>query len=138
MDESHNTQNRRGRRSNVLLTASVELGSGERLSVKLRNLSARGALVEAEVLPPADGQIIFHRNDLSVRGKVAWVSGNHAGISFNRELEPEQVLRHVPEPKPRAQLDYKRPGFSVREMTPQQRKQFERWMWSPGPSKPGE
>lgn len=130
-------QNRRSRRSNVLLTATIEI-QGEKLSVKLRNLSAEGALVEAPVLPAADSQIMFHRNDLSVRGKVAWVSGNHAGIAFNRALEPDQVLRHVPQPKAKAQLEFKRPGFNVRELSPAQRKQFERWMWSPGSAKPGE
>ena len=137
MDESSTTQNRKSRRSNVLLTATVEI-EGEMLSVKLRNLSAEGALVEARLLPAADSEIIFHRNDLSVRGKVAWVSGNHAGISFNRKLEPDQVLRHVPPPRPKQQLDYRRPGLHVRDLTPEQRKHFERWMWSAGSPKPGE
>ena len=137
MDESNNSQNRRSRRSNVLLTASLEIG-GEMLSVKLRNLSAEGALVEGPLLPAAESQIIFHRNDLSVRGQVAWVSGNHAGISFNRELEPEQVLRHVPPPRAKAQQDFRRPGFHVKDISPAQRKLIERWMWSPGSAKPGE
>jgi hypothetical protein len=137
MDESSTTQNRRSRRSNVLLTATVEI-AGERLPVKLRNLSADGALVEAKLLPAADSEIIFHRNELSVRGKVAWVGGNHAGISFNRKLNPDQVLRHVPPTRPKQTLDFKRPGFNVRDFSPEQRKLIERWMWSPGPSKPGE
>ena len=137
MDQSQTTQNRRSRRSNVLLTATVEV-EGDRLPVKLRNLSAEGALVEADLLPAAGTMIQFHRNDLSVRGQVAWVSANQAGIAFNRQLEPEQVLRHVPPPRPKQQLNCKRPGFTVPELTPEQRKQFERWMWSPGPAKPGE
>jgi hypothetical protein len=137
MDESSITQNRRSRRSNVLLTATLEV-EGEMLAVKLRNLSADGALVEAKLLPAEGSAIMFHRNDLSVRGKIAWVSGNHAGIQFNRNLEPEQVLRHVPPPRPKTQVDFRRPGFNVKDLTPAQRKQFERWMWSPGLSKPGE
>jgi hypothetical protein len=137
MDESSMTQNRRSRRSNVLLTAIVEI-AGERLPVKLRNLSADGALVEAKLLPAADSEIIFHRGELSVRGKIAWVGGNHAGISFNRKLNPDQVLRHVPPPRPKTQQDFRRPGFSVKDFSPAQRKMIERWMWSPGPSKPGE
>lgn len=137
MDESSNTQNRRSRRSNVLLTASIEI-EGEQLSVKLRNLSAEGALVEGPLLPAAESKIIFHRNELSVRGHVAWVGGNHAGISFDRPLEPDQVLRHVPPPRPKAQQDFRRPGFNVKDFSPAQRKLIERWMWSPGPAKPGE
>ncbi len=137
MDESSMTQTRRSRRSNVLLTATVEI-AGEMLPVKLRNLSAEGALVEAELLPAADSAIVFHRNDLSVRGKIAWVGGNHAGIEFNRKLDPEQVLRHVPPPRAKTQLEFKRPGFNVKDISPAQRKLIERWMWSPGPAKPGE
>ena len=137
MDESSLTQNRRSRRANVLLTATIEI-AGEMLPVKLRNLSAEGALVEAKLLPAADSKIIFHRNDLSVRGTVAWVGGNHAGIAFNRKLNPEQALRHIPDPQPKQQIDFRRPGFSVRDFTPEQRKMIERWMWSPGPAKPGE
>lgn len=137
MDESSVTQNRRSRRSNVLLTATLEV-AGEILDVKLRNLSEEGALVEARLLPAADSDIIFRRKELSVRGKVAWVSGNHAGISFNRKLDQEQVLRHVPPPRPKSQVEFRRPGFNVRDFTPEQRKLIERWMWSPGPAKPGE
>ena len=137
MDQSSVTQNRRSRRSNVLLTATLEV-AGEMLPVKLRNLSAEGALVEAKLLPAAESHIVFHRNELKVRGTVAWVGGNHAGISFNRKLDPEQVLRHVPQPQPKQQRDFRRPGFSVRDFTPEQRRLIERWMWSPGSAKPGE
>src|SRR5512139_383211 len=50
MDQSNNAQNRKSRRSNVLMSASLEL-SGTSLPVKLRNLSAEGALVEGDKLP---------------------------------------------------------------------------------------
>ena len=50
MDQSSNSQNRKARRSNVLMAASLEL-SGTSLPVKLRNLSAEGALVEGDKLP---------------------------------------------------------------------------------------
>jgi hypothetical protein len=137
MDESSTTHNRRSRRSNVLLTATLEV-QGEQLPVKLRNLSAEGALVEGKLLPAADTQIVFRRKELDVRGHIAWVSGNHAGVAFNRKLDPEQVLRHVPPPRPKMQIDFRRPGFNVRDFSPEQRRMIERWMWSPGPAKPGE
>src|SRR5215213_7784299 len=104
MDQSSNPQNRRWRRANVLLTATIEIG-GDMLPVKLRNLSEEGALVEAKLLPAADSEIVFHRNDLRVRGTIAWVGGNHAGIAFNRKLDPEQVLRHVPQRQPKQPAD---------------------------------
>jgi hypothetical protein len=46
MDGSTPCQNRRSRRSQVLLTAELEHG-GACLSVKLRNLSSEGALGES-------------------------------------------------------------------------------------------
>ena len=63
MDQSSNTQNRKSRRSNVLMAASLEL-SGTSLPVKLRNLSADGALVEGDKLPVEGAQILFRKGDL--------------------------------------------------------------------------
>ena len=62
MDESSQTQNRRTRRSNVLMAASLEL-SGTSLPVKLRNLSADGALVVGDKLPVEGASLIFRKGD---------------------------------------------------------------------------
>ena len=50
MDESNISQNRRSRRSPVFLAASLEV-AGVAQTVKLRNLSEEGALMEGERLP---------------------------------------------------------------------------------------
>ena len=126
MDESSNTQNRKTRRSNVLMSASLEL-SGTSLPVKLRNLSADGALVEGDKLPVDGASIVFRKGDLSVPGKVAWAKTRHAGISFSRKLDPEQVLRHVPAPRPRVKPDFRRPGLKS-ELTEEERRYGERWL----------
>lgn len=137
MDESIATQNRRSRRSNVLLTAALET-EGEMLPVKLRNLSSEGALVEARQLPAAGKSIVFHRKELSVSGRVAWVNGSHAGVAFDRRLPADLVLRHVPSPRPRVKPDFRRPGLACREMSAEERRLVESWVWNPGPSRPGE
>ena len=126
MDESSNTQNRKSRRSNVLMAASLEL-SGTSLPVKLRNLSAEGALVEADALPVEGAAIVFRKGDLAVPGKVAWAKTRHAGISFARKLAPEQVLRHVPVPRARVKPDFRRPGLKagIRE---EERRYGEQWL----------
>src|SRR5204862_8279556 len=108
MDQSSNPQNRKARRSNVLMSASLEL-SGTSLAVKLRNLSAEGALVEADKLPVEGTAILFRKGDLSVPGRVAWVKGRQAGVGFAQKLEPEQLLRHIPAPRPRVTPDFRRP-----------------------------
>ena len=111
MDESSPTQNRKSRRSNVLMAASLEL-SGASLPVKLRNLSADGALVEGDKLPVEGASLLFRKGDLSMAGQVAWVKGRQAGINFAQKLNPEQLLRHVPAPRPRVAPSFRRPGLT--------------------------
>jgi hypothetical protein len=137
MDESNPVQNRRQRRSNVLLTATLEL-SGRELEVKLRNLSAEGALVEGETLPVEGAEIRFRRHELSVSGKVVWVRGKRAGISFHLPLSPEALLRHVPTPRPRVIADFRRPGLASRPLSTGERQLGANWVSRTGPDLPGE
>jgi hypothetical protein len=92
------------------MSASLEL-SGTSLPVKLRNLSADGALVEGDKLPVEGASILFRKGDLSMVGNVAWVKGRQAGVSFAQKLDPEQLLRHIPAPRPRVTPTFKRPGL---------------------------
>jgi hypothetical protein len=111
MDQSSASQNRKNRRSNVLMSASLEL-SGTALPVKLRNLSAEGALVEGDKLPVEGASLLFRKGDLSMAGTVAWVKGRRAGVSFAKKLDPEQLLRHVPAPRARVAPAFRRPGLT--------------------------
>ena len=126
------SQNRRSRRSNVLMSASIEL-SGTSLPVKLRNLSADGALVEGINLPVEGAEVLFRKAELSLAGRIAWVEGHRAGVSFAESLCPEAVLRHVPTPRPRVQPEFRRPGLGARELTSQERSFGETWVWGKGP-----
>ena len=126
MDESSQSQNRKTRRSNVLMSASLEL-SGTSLPVKLRNLSADGALVEGDKLPVEGASVLFRKGDLSMPGTVAWVKGRQAGVSFAQKLNPEQLLRHVPAPKPRVTPSFRRPG--LRTFTDSDNGYGDAWHW---------
>lgn len=128
MDESSNTQNRRSRRSHVLMAASIEAG-GVAVPVKLRNLSTEGALVEGDRLPSVGSEVLFRKNDLSLSGHVAWITGKRAGIAFESMLDPEEVMRHVPVPRPQAKLDFRRPRIKAGELSPGERKIAEDWIW---------
>ncbi|MEO6113529.1 MAG: PilZ domain-containing protein [Sphingomicrobium sp.] len=128
MDQSNSPQNRKTRRSNVLMSASIEL-SGKSLPVKLRNLSADGALVEADTLPVEGASIMFRKGELCVQGRVAWAKTRHAGISFARKLDPEQVLRHVPAPRARVKPDFRRPGLKAISLTDEELRFGENWLW---------
>ena len=136
MDESSLTQNRRGRRSPVLLAASVEV-AGVVTPVKLRNLSEEGALVEGDRLPLEGSTTFFERNDLRIKSRVAWVHGTLAGLAFARPLAKEQVLRNIPSPRPKLQPEFRRPGLVCRPLSPEERKLVERWM-TDSPVRPGE
>ena len=137
MQSSVNDQNRRSRRSQVLLTAEL-VHAGACLPVKVRNLSSDGALVESDKLPLEGTSVEFRRNDLSASGRVVWVNGHHAGVAFDTKLNPEQVLRHIPEPRPRVQPRPYRPGILPRKMTAEQRRLAESWIWSASSPRPGD
>jgi hypothetical protein len=137
MDESSMFQNRRSRRAPVLLAASIEV-EGVPVPVKLRNLSEEGALIEGDRLPAEDSTSFFQRNELRLKSRVVWVHGRYAGVAFARPLRPEEVLRHVPTPRPKVQLDSKRPGLACRPLTSYERRMLERWMTSGSVAKLGE
>jgi hypothetical protein len=130
MDQSEVTQNRRSRRSPVLLTASIEVAGCRPIAVKLRNLSEEGALIEADALPPEGTPAYFKRNGLKVSGRVVWVQAKYAGFAFNKPLKRDEVLRQVLQPKPRAETGYRRPGFACRPLTADDRRMLEVWMAS--------
>ena len=130
-------QNRRARRSPVLLAASVEV-AGVATPVKLRNLSEEGALVEGDQLPLEGSTTFFERNDLRVKSRVAWVHGKLAGLAFARPLQREEVLRNVPSPRPRTQPDFRRPGLACRPLSAEERKLVERWMTESPTRRPGD
>lgn len=137
MYEASTPQNRRQRRSNVLMAAALEL-SGASIPVKLRNLSADGALVEGEQLPVEGAEVIFRRNELAMPARVVWVRGGRAGISFKDNLPPETLLRHVPTPRPRVLPDFRRPGLTGRPLSSAERKVASEWVWRPGLDLQGE
>ena len=127
MDESHLTQNRRHRRSNVMLKATLEM-PGESLPIVLRNLSQDGALVKGDRLPDTGERVLFHREGLSVPGRVAWSYAGHAGLEFDFPLFPREMLRHVPstERKPPPVIK-RRPGLVAKPLTSAERQLIERW-----------
>lgn len=132
MDESSNVQNRRGRRSNVLMAASIEL-SGRSLPVKLRNLSSDGALIEGDCLPIEGAEVLFRRQELAMPARIVWNRGGRAGLEFRTQLAPETVLRHVPTPQPRVRVqEFRRPGLSPR-LSAGERKLGEQWIGAVAP-----
>ena len=79
------TDNRSQNRSNVFLSARLAIGN-HFLLVRVRNLSARGALVDGSSLPPAGSKTRLVRGALSTEAIVAWQANGQAGIRFTGEI----------------------------------------------------
>lgn len=137
MEDDQPPQNRKSQRANVLMQASLEL-SGTSIPVKLRNLSSDGALIESDRLPVEGAAVVFKRGDLAVPGKIAWTKTTHAGVSFSRKLNPDQVMRHVPQPRAHVAPTFRRPGLKSQALTDQERRFGELWLRSGAISPLGE
>lgn len=122
------THNRKTNRANVLMVATLEL-SGAAIAVSMRNLSSNGALVEGDQLPVEGSELLFRKGDLAVAGRVVWTSGRHAGIAFQRALAPDQMMRHIPAPRPRVKPRFHRPGLKT-PLSASDQRYAEQWIWS--------
>ena len=122
-------QNRKSDRSPVLLSARIER-DGEAQPVRLRNLSAEGALVQADALPAQGSDIIFERNDLRVKARIVWAESGFAGIAFDRRLGREQLLRHVPKPRQTFEVQHRRPGLACKPLSEADRRMVQLWATS--------
>ena len=128
MDMSQSAQNRQSRRSPVFLSATLD-DEGRQVSVILRNMSEHGALVEGDWLPEEGAIIYFERKDIRVKARVVWAHDRYAGVSFNRELQREELLRSVPQPRAaKTGVDTRRPGFASKPLTATERKILNIWM----------
>ena len=136
--QQHPSQNRKSRRSQVLLSATLEHG-GTSQSVKLRNLSSEGALVESDKLPIEGTSVVFCRNELCTQGHVVWVNGRYAGIAFSEKLDAGAGASPCPDAAAEDSAEAAIARASrPRNMTPEQRRLAESWIWSPAISRPGE
>lgn len=137
MNQTDITQNRRSRRSPVFLKANVEV-DGSPVSVTLRNLSEEGALVESACLPEVGSPTRFERNELRIAGCVVWVAGRLAGIRFDKPMDRDELLRHVPKPKQRFEPVFRRPGLACQPLSDSDRKMLETWVAMAPIRRPGD
>ena len=121
--------NRQSKRSLVLLSAKLKTRAGD-LDVRLRNLSQKGALLEADRCPEVGGDVVFERGDTVVPARVAWVSAQRFGVEFLEPIEESEVLIHVgrPKPKPDNAPVFRRTGFRDTTLSIGERKLAESWV----------
>lgn len=132
--KANDPQDRRSKRSLVLLAAKVRTPSGA-INVRLRNLSQKGALLEADRLPEEGAEVTFERGDTVVPARVAWVDEGRFGIEFLQRIEESEVLVHVGRPsgcRPQAQAPVvRRSGFRGNSLTQAEREIAAAWV-NPG------
>lgn len=81
-------------RANVFLSASLVTPSA-RLPVRIRNLSARGALLDGERLPAAGAAIHLLRGAHRAAGEIAWRQGRLAGVNLVEEIDVAAWVRRA-------------------------------------------
>jgi hypothetical protein len=90
LDPDHRSQGR----SNVFLSASL-MCDGAALSVRVRNMSRTGALLDGGSLPAAGMRIRLVRGELSAEGEVAWQHDGQAGIRFSAEIDVAAWVKKI-------------------------------------------
>ncbi len=83
---------RRTERTHLFLVATLSFGRAS-TPVRVRNLSATGALVESIDVPPSGTEIVLRRGALEAVGSVAWAEKGKAGLTFR---EPVAVSCWLP------------------------------------------
>ncbi|MFL6725733.1 MAG: PilZ domain-containing protein [Sphingomicrobium sp.] len=86
---------RRTRRTRVLMTGTLVTPDGSQ-KVTVRDISRTGAQVLGAKGFTADCDAIFRRGSLFAAARVAWVSGDEAGLKFYRELSEEEIDGSLP------------------------------------------
>jgi hypothetical protein len=111
-----------------MLMAALEWDGVQR-PVKLSDLSTLGALVIGHDLPPKGSAVVFYRNSLVQRSRMAWVHRQQGGIEFETAIDAADVLRNVPPPTVREinTEDYRRPGFKAERLTDRERIILDEW-----------
>ena len=89
---------RRSPRFSVLLVARLVTTWGERI-VKLRNISATGAMIEGDRIPPAGTDILLRRGALELFATIVWTRDKQAGLEFEAPLTEAELWMEVNAPQ---------------------------------------
>ena len=104
---------RRAERTHLFLVATLSFGRAS-MPMRVRNLSASGALVEGAGLPPDGSAIVLRRGTLEAVGSVAWVGLGKAGLAFS---EPVAVAGWLPTKEAKRQTQIDQIAFEVKQAT---------------------
>jgi molybdopterin biosynthesis enzyme len=81
---------RRDARKRVLMVGTLITCDGSK-RVRLRDFSSKGAQVVLEGGDVAKCDVLLKRGDLCAAARIAWIRGDEVGLTFYRELSPEDL-----------------------------------------------
>ncbi len=81
MSQAVSRENRSDARMNLFMAAAIYVGVNSE-PVRVRNVSAKGALIEGAVLPQAGARVRFCRANLKVEAEIIWSKNGRAGLRF--------------------------------------------------------
>lgn len=82
---------RLGTRKNLFVVAQLSWENGS-ASVRIRNISSVGALLEGAQLPSVNTSVQLSRGACSAAGQLAWVQGGRAGFEALEAIIPDDWL----------------------------------------------
>jgi hypothetical protein len=97
MVEAEAPDARRAPRFRVLLVARLLTTSGER-NVKLRDISANGAMIEGDRLPATGTDVMLRRGSLELIATIVWAKDGKAGLEFDEPLTEAELWMQVNAP----------------------------------------
>ena len=88
---AHPDCSRREMRTNMFVIADLSSATATG-TVRIRNMSSGGAMIEGAALPPLTARCRIARTDLELEGEIVWVAGKRAGIRFDGTAQVSQWL----------------------------------------------
>jgi hypothetical protein len=83
---------RRTDRKRVLLVGTLITCDGSK-RVRIRDFSSTGAQVVLENGELAKCDVLLKRGELCAAAQVVWIKGDEIGLTFYREISPEDLAR---------------------------------------------
>ena len=114
----------------VLINARLITTTDEQ-PVKLRDISAGGALVESDHVFTPGKDVILRRGSVEIFASIAWTKGKRCGLQFEEPLTEAELLAFIHQPvkaaAPIAQPSTQRPSLAAEPLTPEQWDIIQAW-----------
>lgn len=90
-------ETRRAKRHPLIWSGTLNC-RGKRHPIRIRNISATGAMVQCSSLVPVEAEAVLELGDgLAVSGTVGWTVGDQVGLHFHTAFDVTLLARSTPE-----------------------------------------